>query len=225
MIPACVIRQGMEDVFKLTPKEYAEMLGISTSAVRKQRLKGQLKNEFLEKNGKYFYKVPERDRPNIVQGTPHNNPKFHGSIFRPKKYKSQYRTTKRRRNVPENETNYANAHNGWQLQQLNNMRQMARINKELSEDQIQHLTPTIFKIAKERHAEEKKKELQQLADDARMKTDWGKQQYLAKLKMQNALREDEQYKSEMRGRWYNHNTGEIEDFDKKNNPYADKEYY
>ena len=54
MIPACVIRQGMEDVFKLTPKEYAEMLGISTSAVRKQRLKGQLKNEFLEKNGKYL---------------------------------------------------------------------------------------------------------------------------------------------------------------------------
>ena len=45
----------MNEIFKFTPSEYAKMLGITTSALRKRRLKGQLQDLYIEKNGKYFY--------------------------------------------------------------------------------------------------------------------------------------------------------------------------
>ena len=147
----------MDKIFKFTPSEYAKLRGISTSAVRKRRLNGLEKNNFKIENGKYYYRTPERDRPNIVEVTPHNNPKFHGSDFRPKKSLNHYKKKKRRRNVSEGDENYHNARNGWQLKQLNDMRKMERLKNELSEDGILEIRDDIIDIAKQRVADRKKK--------------------------------------------------------------------
>ena len=65
----------MDKIYKLTANEYARMRGITTSAVRKRRLKGLEENNFKKIGSNYYYRTPERDRPNIVEVTPHNNPK------------------------------------------------------------------------------------------------------------------------------------------------------
>lgn len=215
----------MNETYKFTASEYAKMLGITTSALRKRRLKGQLQDQFIEQNGKYFYKTPERDRPNIVPGTPHDNPKFHGSMFRPKKYKSQYK--KRRRYIPATEdTNYHNARNGWQLQQLNNLRQMARIREELTKDQLLEITPEIFEIARERHTQKQRMQAQKRLHDARLATDAGRQEEKWRREKIYAVRADEQFKREVKGRWYNHNTGQYEDDEDRNpNPFKNRTLY
>jgi len=150
----------MDKIFKFTPSEYAKLRGISTSAVRKRRLNGLEKNNFKIENGKYYYRTPERDRPNIVEVTPHNNPKFHGSDYRPKKSLKEYTKKKRRRNVSEGNENYHNARNGWQLKQLNDMRKLTRLQNDLSEDGILEIKDDIIDIAKQRVADRKKKEAQ-----------------------------------------------------------------
>ena len=80
----------MDQIYKLTPKEFADMLKFSTSYIRKLRLAKKLEGWYTVIDGKYFYRVPDKDRPNLVSETPHQNPKFTGSQFRPKKYKSLY---------------------------------------------------------------------------------------------------------------------------------------
>lgn len=70
--------------YKFTASEFAKMLGITTSAVRKQRLKGKLEGQYIKKGSEYFYASPPKSRPNKVEVTPYSNPKFHGSVYRPK---------------------------------------------------------------------------------------------------------------------------------------------
>ena len=102
------------DKFKLTPSEFAKMLGISTSAVRHQRINGKLEGQYVQKDSKYFYAPPGKSRPNKVPLTPYSNPKFtvgdHISAYRPKKYKSYY-YKKKNRNVTYDQTKYNNAPN------------------------------------------------------------------------------------------------------------------
>ena len=198
----------MDKIFKLTASEYASMLGLTTFAIRKRRLKGLEENNFKFENVKYFYKAPERDRPNIVEVTPHNNPKFHGSQFRPLKYKSQYNRKKRRRNVAEGETNYHNARNGWQLEQLNNMRKLAKLNNELSADGLLEIKDDIIAVAKDRVQQRKKREAQSRAEIHFQRTDEG--QKLNYLAHDRRLRDRES--EQMSGRWFNHDSGQMEDF-------------
>ena len=139
------------------------MRGITTSAVRKRRLKGLEENNFKKIGSNYYYRTPERDRPNIVEVTPHNNPKFTGSDFRPKKRLKDYYKKKRRRNVPEGEENYHNARNGWQLKQLNDMRKLTRLENDLSEDGILEIKDDIIEVAKQRVADRKKEEAKRRA--------------------------------------------------------------
>jgi len=153
----------MDKIYKLTANEYARMRGITTSAVRKRRLKGLEENNFKKIGSNYYYRTPERDRPNIVEVTPHNNPKFTGSDFRPKKKLKDYYKKKRRRNVPEGEENYHNARNGWQLKQLNDMRKLTRLENDLSEDGILEIKDDIIEVAKQRVADRKKEEAKRRA--------------------------------------------------------------
>ena len=65
------------DNFKLTASEYAKILGITTSAVRKKRLAGKARRaNIFQKDSKYFYAPPGKSRPNKVEVTPYNNPKI-----------------------------------------------------------------------------------------------------------------------------------------------------
>ena len=60
-----------------------------------------------------------------------------------------YKKKGRRRHLPATEdTNYHNARNGWQLEQLNNLRQMARIKGELERRVVRDNTRE-FQIARE----------------------------------------------------------------------------
>ena len=56
------------DKFKLTASEYAKILGITTSAVRKKRLAGKLEGQYVQKDSKYFYAPPGKSRPNKTKG-------------------------------------------------------------------------------------------------------------------------------------------------------------
>ena len=119
----------MNDNFKFTAQEYAQMCQISTSALRKRRLAGKLEGQYVFKNNMYLY-APLR--PNKVSGTG-------------KSPLSQVR--KRRRNIPRHKTKYTRTH----MALANDVKQLARIQRVLREEQIAEITPEIFEVAKERH--------------------------------------------------------------------------
>jgi len=126
----------MTNEFKFNASEYAKMLGITTSAVRKRRLQGKLEGEYVKKDSEYFYKSPRGDRPNKDKFTVHVS-----------------RSKIRRRNVPEASTMYHKARNGHQLKALNDLRQLTRIKKSLNESQIAEITDDIIEVAKQRRRE------------------------------------------------------------------------
>jgi len=134
----------MDLKFKFNAIEFAKLNGITPSALRKRRLSGKLEGQYVEKNGKYFYSNQEADRPIKDSFTPLNS-----------------RSTVKRRNVPDAETNYHKARNGHQLKLTNDLRQLARINRKLNEEQIAEITDDIFELAKQRRRDRiKKQEIQ-----------------------------------------------------------------
>jgi len=130
----------MDLKYKFNAKEYATLNGISASALRKRRLSGKLDGQYIKKDSKYFYCTPEADRPIKDEFT------VHGS-----------RTKTRRRNVHGSSTMYHKARNGHQLKLANDIKQLARINRRLSEEQIAEITDDIFEVAKQRRVERLKK--------------------------------------------------------------------
>jgi len=131
----------MDLKYKFNAKEYATLNGISASALRKRRLSGKLEGQYIKKDSKYFYCTPKTDRPIKDEFT------VPGS-----------RLKTRRRNVPGSCTMYYNARNGHQLKLANDIKQLARINKRLSEEQIAEITDDIFEVAKQRRVERLKKQ-------------------------------------------------------------------
>ncbi len=131
----------MDMKFKLNAKEYATLEGITASALRKRRLSGKLEGQFIKKGSEYFYSTPLQDRPNKGTFTAENS-----------------RSKIRRRNVPDASTNYHKARNGHQLKLTNDLRQLARINKRLNEEQIAEITEDIFEVAKQRRRDRIKKQ-------------------------------------------------------------------
>ena len=135
----------MDLKFKLNAKEYATLEGITASALRKRRLSGKLEGQFIKKGSEYFYSTPLQDRPNKGTFTAENS-----------------RSKIRRRMVPDAKTNYHKARNGHQLKLTNDLRQLARINRRLNEEQIAEITDDIFEIAKQRRRDRiKKQEVEQ----------------------------------------------------------------
>ena len=183
----------MDTKYKLNASEFAQLLGISTSAVRKQRLAGKLNGQFIEKDSKYFYASPRKDRPNKVQFTAHNNPKFHGSQYKPKRRIADY-YRKKNRDVPYDETRYGNAHNGAQLKLTNDLRQMARIQNKLKASELDNLTDDVVLEVKRKIAQKKADQQQQLTQQHRV--NFSKD--FAMIRGQIANYDD------TKGWWYNH---------------------
>jgi len=129
----------MDLKFKLNAKEYATLEGISASALRKRRLSGKLDGRFIKKGSEYFYSMPLQDRPKQDTFTAGNS-------------------RQRRRQIPDSCTRYHKARNGHQLKLTNDLRQLARINKRLNEEQIAEITDDIFEIAKQRRRDRIKKQ-------------------------------------------------------------------
>ena len=200
------------DKFKLTASEYAKILGITTSAVRKKRLAGKLEGQYVQKDSKYFYAPPGKSRPNKVEVTPYNNPKFHGSVYRPKKHPSYY-FRKKNRNVPYDETRYENAPNGSQLQLTNDLRQKARIDAKLKASELEYITDDLVLEAKRKIAQKKAEKVQRMQDAQRsMLPVYGRSSRVPSSR----------YEEPMRGRWYNHATGQMDDYDPPKKKY---DYY
>ena len=130
----------MDLKYKFNAKEYATLNGISASALRKRRLAGKLDGQYIKKGSEYFYTAPAGDRPNKGQFTVQVS-----------------RSKHRRRQVPDAMTMYHNARNGHQLKLANDIKQLARINRRLSEEQIAEITDDIFEVAKQRRVERLKK--------------------------------------------------------------------
>jgi glutamate dehydrogenase/leucine dehydrogenase len=126
----------MDLKYKFTAKEYATMQGITASALRKRRLAGKLDGQYIKKGSDYFYCITRTDGPTKQSFTLKNS---------------------RRRHVPRSEVQYHKAHNGGQLQQANDIKQLCAINKRLSEAGIQEIVPDIIEVAKQRRIERSKK--------------------------------------------------------------------
>jgi hypothetical protein len=209
-----IVKLTVMDKFKLTASEFAKMLGISTSAVRHQRLKGKLEGQYVQKDSKYFYAPPSKSRPNIDKITAHNNPKFTGSIYKPKKYKSQY-FKKKNRNVPYDETKYHNAPNGSQLQLTNDLRTKLRIDSKLKASDLEYITDDLV-------LEIKRKKAKELADKVKSSRDQSSLSPAALyLTPHNRYqRSTNNYSLPMKGRWYNHDSGQMEDHDPPKKKYG-----
>jgi len=126
----------MDLKFRFNAKEYATLEGITASALRKRRLSGKLEGQFVKKKSQYFYCAPLGVGPNKGKFTI-----------------SSSRSKTRRRQVPVSCTRYHNARNGHQLKLANDIKQLARINRRLSEEQIAEITDDIFEVAKQRRME------------------------------------------------------------------------
>ena len=130
----------MDLKYKFNATEYATLNRITASALRKRRLSGKLEGQYIKKDSNYFYTTPLKDRPNKDEFTAHGS-----------------RSSHKRRQVPESGTRYHNARNGHQLKLANDIKQLARINRSLNENQIAEITPDIIEVAKQRRLERIKK--------------------------------------------------------------------
>ena len=203
------------DNFKLTASEYAKILGITTSAVRKKRLAGKLEGEYLQKDSKYFYRSPGKSRPNKVEVTPYNYKQFtvgdRRSVFRPKKHPSYY-YRKKNRDVPYDETRYENAPNGAALQLTNDLRQKARIDAKLKASELEYITDDLVLEVKRKIAKEKADKVKRMQEAQRSS--------LSPVRYNPVS--SSRYELPMRGRWYNHATGQMDDYDPPKKKY---DYY
>ena len=198
--------------YKFTASEFAKMLGITTSAVRKQRLKGKLEGQYIKKGSEYFYASPPKSRPNKVEVTPYSNPKFHGSVYRPKKHPSYY-FRKRNRDIPYDETKYHNAPNGSALQLTNDLRQMARIQDKLKASDSTEITDDVVLEVKKRIAKRKADKIKAMQDAQRSMLP------VYNKGMQMSLKQIKLYDPPMTGRWFNHQTKKYEDYTPKKKEY------
>ena len=120
----------MNNEYRLTSREYAKILGISVEALRSRRRRMIETNFIQDDYGNYWWK---NDRPKGVAVTENDHPKRNGLFRDPGSKKID--TRKRRRGVHEKgeQTNYGNARNGWQLEQLNLARRRLKLETELKD--------------------------------------------------------------------------------------------
>jgi len=139
----------MDTVFRLTSDEYSKILGISTEALRSRRRRNQEDGNFKKVGNVFWWRSPTKDRPII--GDHRSNDRG------PRALKPV--TRKRRRGVMLNgeQTNYHNARNGFQLEELNRVRALGKIRDELGDEVVDEISPELFELAK-KNVEKKKEE-------------------------------------------------------------------
>jgi len=180
----------MDLKYKFNASEFAKLLGITTSGVRKRRLSEKLEGQYIQKDSEYFYAAPERDRP--IKET------FTSKTI----HASQPKT--RRRNVTDGETLYGKCRNPHQMQAKNDYRTLMRIQGLLTEEEQKKVIPKIIKLAKEEVAKDKLNIL--------LSPVFKPMPIVNNLKK---LQNIEKNYREPEGRWYNHYTEQYEDHSNK----------
>ena len=107
------------------------------------------------------------------------------------------RSKKRRRNIPRSDVNYANAANGGQLQELNDIRQLTAIDKRLEEKHLKYLVPKIIELAKKEYREDEIKAARKKADSHLIR----KPNFDGQENLRNIVRADRSYSSSQTSRW------------------------
>jgi len=177
----------MDLKYKFNASEFAKLIGITTSGVRKRRLSGKLEEQYIQKDSEYFYSAPERDRPIKETFTAK-------TIHAPQ-------SKKRRRGIADGETLYGKCRNPHQMQAKNDYRTLIRIKGLLTEEEQKKVIPKLIKLAKEEVAKDK---LNILLSPAFIPLP-----LVNNLKkLQEIDRRASSYKEP--GRWYNHSTNEYE---------------
>ena len=125
-------------MFDYNAKEYAQLLGISTNALRMRRRRGLLNGEYEFTNGQYFFRHPERARENQVITTGQLTTKLGRKINR-----GAHETSKNPRYYP-------------QLRARNEAGKLASLKYKISPE-IQDRLPRAIEIAQKEYAEDRRK--------------------------------------------------------------------
>ena len=151
----------MDEIYRLTSSEYAKLLDLSNEALRSRRRRNLEDGNFKKVGKEYFWKTPVRGRPDMVVAAANDR----GSKALLPVAKSLKR--KRRRGAMKTgDTNYHNAPNGWQLEQLNRIRALGKIREELGDDVVDELAPEMFELAKKKLAAKKEKQFKKEMEKA-----------------------------------------------------------
>jgi len=149
----------MDKNYRLTSEEYARLLGISTEALRSRRRRGKYKNYIQDDNGNYWW---ENDRPYQDNTIFNDRPQRvrNGLVRLPGAKKIDRRVRRRGVLAKGEQTNYHNARNGWQLEELNRVRALTKIRDQLGDEFVDEISPELIKLAKERVQKRKEKEVE-----------------------------------------------------------------
>jgi hypothetical protein len=143
----------MDNEFRLTSREYAAILGIQPEALRSRRRRGLENGNFKEIDKKFWWKTPLGDRPFIVDDRDDSR-----SIRVPRSLSPAARKRRRGTLIKGLKTNYHNARNGWQLEEHNLVKHLAKIRYEKGDKIVDEITPEVIKIAKKNLDEKIQKE-------------------------------------------------------------------
>ena len=119
----------MENSFKLTRKEFADKLGISTDNLKKKMKRGHYSNSYIKHNGKYLFDGREAVRP-IIDKSPGTR-------------------VPRRRNRGNH---FSGKYPNLAFQQKNELRMLAKL-KHNVDPEVQDLLPEAVELAKQKKRE------------------------------------------------------------------------
>jgi hypothetical protein len=138
----------MDKDFRLTSSEYARLLGISGEALRSRRRRNQEDGNFIEADNKFWWKTPSRDRPLTVKTATNDRAHDLGPGTVPSTHATPKRKRRRGAMLRGEQTNYHNASNGFQLEELNRIRALGKIRDSLGDEVVDEITPELFDLAK-----------------------------------------------------------------------------
>ena len=154
----------MNDKFRLTSKEYAKVLGISAEALRSRRRRQIETNYIQDKFGNYWWK---NDRPIKGAVNVNDHPKKNGLFRDPGAKKIDTRKRRRGVHTTGQETNYHNARNGWQLEELNLARRRMKLDDDLKKhDFTDEEIIEILESGKKKVVEKKEAKLKKTMEEA-----------------------------------------------------------
>tara|TARA_R110000787_G_scaffold112512_1_gene221428 strand:+ start:2543 stop:3382 length:840 start_codon:yes stop_codon:yes gene_type:complete len=151
----------MDKIFRLTSSEYAKLLDLSNEALRSRRRRNLEDGNFIKIGKEFFWKTPVRGRPDMVLATANDRGLKYGIPG-----SRSLKRKRRRGSMKTGDTNYHNAPNGWQLEQLNQVRALGKIRDGLGDDVVDELSLEMFELAKKKLAKKKEKEFKKEMEKA-----------------------------------------------------------
>jgi hypothetical protein len=146
----------MDNIYKLSSREFAKSIGISLECLYSRIRRGQYQNLYISKNKLLWFKEVRplkadqstNDNSSLAPCHPSHDPRFSIS---PKM--SVKRDRRRGVHAAGKETKYPN----YAFQQHNEIKMLARLKGKVSEEVINEITPATIKLAQEKLYQEKQR--------------------------------------------------------------------